>query len=32
MTGKEFKVARKKQGWSQCDVAVRLGVSQTYVK
>src|ERR1700730_18706441 len=31
MTGKEFKVARKKQGWSQCDVAVRLGVSQTYV-
>jgi transcriptional regulator with XRE-family HTH domain len=31
MTGKEFKLARKKLGWSQCDVAARLGVSQTYV-
>ncbi len=31
MTGKEFKVARKKLGLSQCDVAARLGVSQPYV-
>jgi transcriptional regulator with XRE-family HTH domain len=31
MTGKEFKVARKEQGWNQCDVAEHLGVSQPYV-
>jgi len=31
MTGKEFKLARKERGWSQCDLATRLGVSQTYV-
>jgi len=31
MTGTEFKVAREKHGWSQCEVANRLGVSQTYV-
>ncbi|MBI3646926.1 MAG: helix-turn-helix domain-containing protein [Acidobacteriales bacterium] len=31
MTGKEFKLARKKRGWTQDEVAVRLGVSQTYV-
>ncbi len=31
MTGKEFKLARKHRGWTQCDVAARLGVSQTYV-
>ena len=31
MTGKEFKLARKKRGWSQCDLAARLQVSQTYV-
>lgn len=31
MTGTEFKKARKEKGWSQCDVAKRLGVSQTYV-
>ena len=27
----EFKKARKEMGWSQCEVAERLGVSQTYV-
>jgi DNA-binding XRE family transcriptional regulator len=31
MTGKEFKLARRERGWTQCDVAMRLGVSQTYV-
>jgi transcriptional regulator with XRE-family HTH domain len=31
MTGEEFKLARKKRGWRQRDVAARLGVSQTYV-
>jgi len=31
MTGMEFKKARKEMGWSQCEVAERLGVSQTYV-
>jgi transcriptional regulator with XRE-family HTH domain len=31
MTGKEFKLARKERGWSQCDLATRLAVSQTYV-
>jgi transcriptional regulator with XRE-family HTH domain len=31
MTGKEFKLARRERGWSQCDLATRLGVSQTYV-
>lgn len=31
MTGKEFKLARRQRGWTQCDVAARLGVSQTYV-
>lgn len=31
MTGREFKLARKKLGWSQCDVAARLKVSQPYV-
>jgi transcriptional regulator with XRE-family HTH domain len=31
MTGKEFKLARKDRGWSQCDVAARLAVSQAYV-
>ena len=31
VTGKEFKLARKQRGWTQWDVAARLGVSQTYV-
>jgi transcriptional regulator with XRE-family HTH domain len=31
MTGKEFKLARRKRDLSQCDLATRLGVSQTYV-
>ena len=31
MTGKEFMLARRQRGWTQCDVAARLGVSQTYV-
>lgn len=31
MTGKEFKRARKKRGWSQCHLATRLAVSQPYV-
>ncbi len=31
MTGKEFMLARRQRGWTQCDAAARLGVSQTYV-
>lgn len=31
MTGQEFKMARRKLGWTQTDTASRLGVSQTYV-
>lgn len=31
MTGKEFKHARRQRGWTQGDVAARLGISQTYV-
>ena len=31
MTGRELRDARKKRGWTQADVANRLGVSQGYV-
>src|SRR5688572_19620760 len=31
MTGQELRDARKERGWTQADVAGRLGVSQGYV-
>src|SRR5260370_35055889 len=31
MTGREFRHARRQRGWTQGNVAARLGISQTYM-